>query len=519
MLDEKKAAEEDAARKAAETAGAGADSWRDFVKDTGFSFDEYMQRLRDQVKAQDDWKTNMLILAGRVSQGTLEELARMGPEGAPLVADLVTKSDDILKEYGVITAARSKEATDAWGANLTMASPVLTALAEKAGRGVAEGVSRELAAGTTSIAAVVAKYGLTVVGGINPILDSLGKPRITTAGNTVPQGFVGPVQWANADGNVYEDHSPQIARAGDWRVWAEPETGGESYIPHAASKRPRALDIWRQTGRILNAPEAQYFASGGFASAADVPKPYSTAPARPPISSPADAAMQREYDAITAWLKANVGTAGTGHLTGGVSGMFAAVKAHFPEARLNSGFRPGDPGYHGLGRAIDLGQIGRAGGNGHPYLANMNRWLHDTYGANLAELIYDGLGDDRPDLKNGRPLTYSAATRAQHHNHVHVAMAKGGILNPHVRDSGGPLLPGYTYNGTRRSEWVVPTPGIPVGGSRSAQAGGQVVVVIEGAEIAGTFEIGGDGLGRIVNGHITSALTGVAQTARNGVRS
>ena len=41
----------------------------------------------------------------------------------------------------------------------------------------------------------MAKYGLTVVGGINPILDSLGKPRITTAGNTVPQGFVGPVQW------------------------------------------------------------------------------------------------------------------------------------------------------------------------------------------------------------------------------------------------------------------------------------------------------------------------------------
>jgi hypothetical protein len=45
------------------------------------------------------------------------------------------------------------------------------------------------------------------------------------------------------------------------RVWAEPETGGESYIPHAASKRGKSLDIWRQTGRILGAPEAQFFAA------------------------------------------------------------------------------------------------------------------------------------------------------------------------------------------------------------------------------------------------------------------
>ncbi len=34
-------------------------------------------------------------------------------------------------------------------------------------------------------------------------------------------------------------------------------------------------------------------------------------------------------------------------------------------------------------------------------------------------------------------------------------MAKGGILNPHVRDQGGPLLPGYTLNATGGPEHVV----------------------------------------------------------------
>lgn len=60
---------------------------------------------------------------------------------------------------------------------------------------------------------------------------------------------------AHANGGLYlapgvrrfanggEDHQAQIARPGDWRVWAEPETGGEAYIPLGASKRARSLQI------------------------------------------------------------------------------------------------------------------------------------------------------------------------------------------------------------------------------------------------------------------------------------
>jgi hypothetical protein len=47
-------------------------------------------------------------------------------------------------------------------------------------------------------------------------------------------------------------------------VWAEPETGGEAYIPLAQSKRARSMAIWRETGRRLGAPEATYFANGGL---------------------------------------------------------------------------------------------------------------------------------------------------------------------------------------------------------------------------------------------------------------
>jgi alkylhydroperoxidase family enzyme len=236
LLDEKAAAEEAAAIKAAESAGAGADAWRDFVTDSGFSFDEYMVRLREQVTAQEDWQLNMLLLAGRVSQGTLDELARMGPEGAPLVADLVNQSDAVLDEFDDITARRAREATDAWGAQMTLAAPVLAAIGRTAGQGVVDELAAKLRAGTTTVAEIAAQYGVNLAGGINPILTALGRRPIGRMAQNPRGGFFeadGGVVDYYANGGFGENHVAQIARAGDWRVWAEPETGGPAFIPLA----------------------------------------------------------------------------------------------------------------------------------------------------------------------------------------------------------------------------------------------------------------------------------------------
>ncbi|MFA9269201.1 MAG: hypothetical protein ACEQSX_00365 [Baekduiaceae bacterium] len=48
-----------------------------------------------------------------------------------------------------------------------------------------------------------------------------------------------------ASGGV-ENHTAQIAAGGSMRLWAEPETGGEAYIPLAAAKRARSMAILRQ---------------------------------------------------------------------------------------------------------------------------------------------------------------------------------------------------------------------------------------------------------------------------------
>jgi hypothetical protein len=113
----------------------------------------------------------------------------------------------------------------------------------------------------------------------------------------------------------------------------------------------------------------------------------------------------------------------------GYQALFALIKRAFPEARLNSGYRPGDPGYHGSGQAVDLGWSRMPGGAGNSYMAAMNQWIYDNY-RNSRELIYNGLGDSRPNLKNGRDFAYSAGTQAQHRNHVHWVYDNGGLLEP-----------------------------------------------------------------------------------------
>lgn len=88
----------------------------------------------------------------------------------------------------------------------------------------------------------------------------------------VPDSLKGAVSsvvgWFSADGSIAyanggveayanggtrgEKHVAQIARPnGPFRVWAEPETGGEAYIPLALSKRARSKAILAKTAQIM----------------------------------------------------------------------------------------------------------------------------------------------------------------------------------------------------------------------------------------------------------------------------
>ncbi|WP_407286422.1 phage tail tape measure protein [Streptomyces sp. BP-8] len=60
-----------------------------------------------------------------------------------------------------------------------------------------------------------------------------------------------------------EQHVAQIAPAGSWRIWGEPETQGEAYVPLAASKRDRSKAVVEDVvGRFGG--QVEWFANGGL---------------------------------------------------------------------------------------------------------------------------------------------------------------------------------------------------------------------------------------------------------------
>lgn len=251
------------------------------------------------------------------------------------------------------------------------------------------------------------------------------------AGVNVRRAQGGPVWGA---GTATSDSIPAMLSNGEYVVKAS-----------AVSKYGVAALDAVNSGRL---DDIAHFADGGLASTYSVPV------ALAGLEQISVSLAQMAEVAASAPVAA--GPAGGGSIGGGWQSIFNVVKGAIPAARQNSTYRPGDPGYHGRGKAVDFGFGSGPGGAGSAGLASINRFLYDNYGSKLAELIYDGVGDDRPDIKNGRPHTYNAATRAQHANHVHAANYRdGGMVMPQYKQ-GTPFVPNDGPAYLHKGEAVIP---------------------------------------------------------------
>lgn len=91
------------------------------------------------------------------------------------------------------------------------------------------------------------------------ILDGFGVRAFADGG--LLQSLLGAKRFANGS----ENHVAQIARGGyPYRVWAEPETEGEAYIPLAQSKRGRSENILSVVAEKFGFGLVKKFADGGL---------------------------------------------------------------------------------------------------------------------------------------------------------------------------------------------------------------------------------------------------------------
>lgn len=130
--------------------------------------------------------------------------------------------------------------------------------------------------------------------------------------------------------------------------------------------------------------------------------------------------------------------------------QMAILHSRFPGLQLISGFRPGARtagsgavSYHASGRAVDV-----------PPRWDVFEWLRANYKAQSKEIIFSPANNRQ--VWNGRDHFFAnPRTRADHFNHVHWAMANGGVIREPVAGIG--LRTGASYSlGERGPETVVP---------------------------------------------------------------
>lgn len=165
---------------------------------------------------------------------------------------------------------------------------------------------------------------------------------------------------------------------------------------------------------------------------------------------------------LISWVKAKIaagfGFGGGARFLGGPSGnsvatILALARRFQSNAQVSSGWRPGDPGYHGRGLAADLIGGGTTG---------MNRIAAGFY--RISGRLLEEIHSPSWFVKNGRrvgPAFYGSEYWA-HFNHVHIAAYRNALapllqtrVGPgFVADNGTVLQPGWNlrYNGTGRPE-------------------------------------------------------------------
>jgi hypothetical protein len=301
---------------------SGKASWESFREGIKLTTEEFIAQLQSQVDAQTKWAENMIILSTRVSADTLAIMQGWGPEMAGAVELMVNASDEELRKMEDLFRRDTEASTNAVRDTIERARPVLAHVAGVAGRETADALARELAAGRTTVEAIMRDYNIIVGDHVNTILGALGRAPMIDWTPEQRAGFhaEGAVVDFYARGGTRESHVAQVAPAGSMRVWAEPETGGEAYIPLAASKRERSSSIWRQVGRRLGIDFAE-MADGGV-----LPGPPGFEPLRW-FADPGRAGTQRIYDEAAAWIKANQVVAGPSGPVGPIAQMVEAMNA------------------------------------------------------------------------------------------------------------------------------------------------------------------------------------------------
>ena len=421
---------------------------KSIVDEATVGIDAYIRKLKEQDDALQNFQANLIKIAGKYGLTVATQLQKLGPDAAGLIQEFANatgpKAEAARKEI-----ERNLDLTQN-AANIETAMNLAAVAASKGADAIGSGAVKALQGHTTELLQVADQYKIDLTTVADPVLDALGLRKVDV------KNFMGPVAGdirnktvvvPKADGG-FDRGEPAIAPGGANVIWwAEGETGGESYIPHAPSKRARSVGILAQTADLFgldlvdprNGGHARKFADGGILS---TKLPFPPRVGTYPAAYEAQAVMDGLYTAIAGkinQLGSSTAAPGGGPIGTGwqsVVAFLSGQKVPFTVTSTTGGGHAKNS-LHYLGKAVDL------------VSGNMMQIYNALFsvGKNLKELIYSPAG---VGIKNGQPVDiktfYGEQVYKQHFNHVHAG----------TYDNGGWIQPGRTMvvNNSGRPEPV-----------------------------------------------------------------
>jgi tape measure domain-containing protein len=214
------------------------DSWQDYLDSVIVSIDDYAAELERQLDAQDKWRENIVRIAERGGTEVAAAVEDMGIDAAGFVDQMVNATDEDFERMAALMVRHSRAGGEGAAAEMARHMAVMESVGREGANATAYEISRELGIGLAEVSRIAREYGVELASGINPLMRGLGRPPITIqmsdGGYQTPTGAR-----MYADGG-FEDHVAQIAHPGAMRIWAEPETGGEAFMPLLAVAKATA---------------------------------------------------------------------------------------------------------------------------------------------------------------------------------------------------------------------------------------------------------------------------------------
>lgn len=168
------------------------DSWQEFYDGVSVNIYDFMDLLDQQIAAQSTWAGDLQELAARGATGFVSELAKMGPEGAPLAAAAVKLTAAELMKLEQQAQLAAFLASEAFAQEFTAQTPLMMEAYRKGGiEAVRALIEAQTSKAPGAVRAVVDKYNLEL--GKKPIVLNVNADAV----NKALSGILGAINTIN----------------------------------------------------------------------------------------------------------------------------------------------------------------------------------------------------------------------------------------------------------------------------------------------------------------------------------